>query len=128
MYALGIGGKNMDQMVLGQRVREARKKKKLTQERLAEIADIGVMYLGEIERGKKMPSLKILCRIIEALDISADYLLRDVVPTGKEYVLDEITAKLEDLTPQQRKTAVDILEAYIKNIKNDVKDIAYTSV
>lgn len=118
----------MDQMVLGQRIREARKKKRLTQERLAEIANIGVMYLGEIERGQKMPSLKILCKIIEALDISADYLLRDVVPTGKEYVLDEITAKLIDLTPQQRKTAVDILEAYIKNIKNDVEPLIYSSI
>lgn len=107
----------MDQVILGQRIREARKNKGLTQEQLAEIAGIGLMYLGEIERGQKMPSLKILCKIIEALDISADYLLRDVVQTGKEYVLDDITAKLVDLTPLQRKTASDILDAYIKNIK-----------
>lgn len=127
-YAIGIGGKDMDQVVLGQRIREARKNKKMTQEQLAEIAGIGLMYLGEIERGQKMPSLKIVCKIIEALDISADYLLRDVIQTGKEYVLDETTAKLVDLTPQQRKTAADILDAYIKNIKNEAVSLIYTSV
>lgn len=87
-----------------------------TQESLAEKADIGIMYLGEIERGVKMPSLKIFIKLITALDISADYVLRDELPSGKEYVFDEITKKLEDLTPKQRKAAVDILDAYIKNL------------
>ena len=106
----------MDKVALGIRIRESRKNKKLTQEALAEIADIGVMYLGEIERGQKMPSLNILIKIIEALDVSADYLLRDEVDSGKEYVLDDITRKLLPLTPQQRKTASDILDAYISNL------------
>ena len=52
----------MDQVILGQRIREARKNKELTQEQLAEIAGIGLMYLGEIERGQKMPSLKIYAK------------------------------------------------------------------
>lgn len=106
----------MNRIVLGQKIREARKNKGLTQEKLAEIAGIGVMYLGEIERGQKMPSLKILCKVIEALDVSADYLLRDFVQTGKEYVLDDIAYKLVNLTPLQRKTAADILDAYIRNL------------
>jgi len=109
----------MNKIVLGQRIREARKKNNMTQEKLAEKADIGVMYLGEIERGKKMPSLKILCKIIEALDISADYLLRDVLQTGKNYIFDDITVKMADLTPQQRKTAVDILDAFMLGCKNE---------
>ena len=79
-------------------------------------ADIGVMYLGEIERGIKMPSMNIFIKLIEALDISADYVLRDELSSGKEYVFDEITKKLDNLTPQQRKTATDILDAYIRNL------------
>ena len=47
---------------------------------------------------------------------AADYVLRDEVPTGKEFVYDEITQKLEGLTPRQRKAAADILDAYIKNL------------
>lgn len=106
----------MDKVALGSKLREARKNKGYTQEVLAEKADIGVMYLGEIERGIKMPSMNIFIKLIEALDISADYLLRDELSSGKEYVFDEITKKLDNLTPQQRKTARDILDAYIRNL------------
>lgn len=111
-----LGGDEMDKVALGSKLREARKAKGYTQEALAELADIGVMYLGEIERGIKMPSMNIFIKLVEALDISADYVLRDELSSGKEYVFDEITKKLDKLTPQQRKTATDILDAYIRNI------------
>lgn len=106
----------MDKTALGKKIREARLAKKYTQQRLAEEAGIGEMYLGEIERGTKMPSLKIFIRIIEALDISADYVLRNELSSGEQYIYDEITDKLKGLTPKQRKTASDIVDAYIRNI------------
>ena len=106
----------MDKLALGVKLREARVKKGYTQQALAKLAGIGNVYLGEIERGQKMPSLNIFIKIIETLDISADYILRDVLPSGKEYVCDEITQKLKELTPKQRKTAADILDAYLQNI------------
>lgn len=112
-----MGGDHLDKIELGKKLRDARNKSGLTQETLAEKADIGVMYLGEIERGIKMPSLNTFIKIIEALDISADYILRDEISSGKSYVLDDITEKISKLTPQQRKGAVDILDAYIRTIK-----------
>lgn len=108
----------MDKVELGKKLREARNKASLTQEALAEKAEIGVMYLGEIERGIKMPSMKSFIKIIIALDISADYVLRDELPSGREYVLDDVTEKLSKLTPQQRKGAVEILDAYINTLKD----------
>lgn len=75
------------------------------------------MYLGEIERGLKMPSMNIFIKIIETLDISADYVLRDELTSGREYVCDEITEKIKGLTPKQRKIAADILDAYLKNLE-----------
>lgn len=106
----------MDKAELGSRIREARLAKSLTQEALAEIAEIGVMYYGEVERGVKMPSMKTFIKIINALDVSADYILRNEISSGKPFVLNDITKKLEKLSPQQRKAASDILDAYIKNI------------
>lgn len=106
----------MEKAALGQRIREARQAKGYTRQALAEKAGTGEVYLGEIERGLKMPSLNTFIRIVEALDISADYLLRDKLTSGKEYIFDEITQKLQHLTPKQRKTAADILDAYIKNL------------
>ena len=105
----------MEKAELGKMIREVRLERGLTQEALAEKADIGLMYFGEIERGVKMPSMNVFIKIIEALGISADYVLRNEVSSGKEYVFDEMTKKLEKLTPQQRKTATAILDAYIQN-------------
>lgn len=106
----------MDKTVLGQRIREARQRKGYTRQTLAEKAQTGEVYLGEIERGLKMPSLNTFMHIVEALGTSADYLLRDELTSGKEYVFDELTQKLQNLTPKQRKTASDILDAYLENL------------
>lgn len=106
----------MDKASLGKKIREARLKKQYTQAKLAEAADIGEMYLGEIERGTKMPSLRIFINLINALEISSDYILRDELNSGEQYTFDEITQKLKGLTPKQRKTASDILDAYISNL------------
>lgn len=103
----------MDQSAIGARIREARLKKKLTQEQLAEKADIGFYYIGEIERGVKLPSLNVFIQIVEALGVSADSLLKDELTASPEFN-NEITAKLEKLNPKQRAGAVAILDAYIK--------------
>ena len=103
----------IDQSKIGARIREARVAKKLTQEQLAELADIGFYYIGEIERGVKLPSLTVFIKIVEALGVSADYLLKDEV-TASPCFNNEISSKLGRLTPKQRAGAVAILDAYIK--------------
>lgn len=103
----------MDQSAIGARIREARLKKKMTQEQLAEKADIGFYYIGEIERGVKLPSLTVFVQIVEALGVTADSLLKDELSATPEFN-NEITTKLEKLTPKQRAGAVAILDAYIK--------------
>lgn len=109
----------MTKQELGKKIREQRKLKKLTLDQLALQAGIGKIYLGEIERGKKMPSLNIFINIVNALDISADVLLRDEVEAGKTYILNDLNLKFETLTPRQRKTAFDILNAYMDNLTKE---------
>ena len=106
----------MDKATLGKRLREVRLKRGYTQQTLAEKTELGNVYLGEIERGLKMPSLNSFIRIIEVLDVSADYVLRDELSSGEPYIYDALTKKLHDLTPKQRKTAADILDAYLCNL------------
>lgn len=106
----------MEKEEFGLRLRETRTQKGYTLQFLAQKAGTGAVYLGEIERGLKMPSLNSFIRIVEALNVSADYLLRDELTSGSNHVYDEVTEKLRHLTPKQRKTAADILDAYIKNL------------
>ena len=106
----------LDRVALGKRVREARNRSRYTQEVLAEKADIAVAYLGEIERGEKTPSLDVLVKLAESLEVSCDYLLRDSVEAGTVYVDADISRKLAGLTRKQRIAAESILDAYIKTL------------
>ena len=65
----------MDRTELGRRIRESRLRKGYTQQELADRAQIGVVYLSEIERGIKMPSMNSFIKLVEALEVSADYVL-----------------------------------------------------
>jgi transcriptional regulator with XRE-family HTH domain len=63
--------------LFGRRLRELRKAKGLTQEALAEAADLSGNYISDLELGLKVPSLTILVRLSEALDIGTPELLAD---------------------------------------------------
>ena len=63
--------------LFGRRLRELRKAKGLTQEALAEAADLSGNYISDLELGLKVPSLTILVRLSEALDIGTPELLSD---------------------------------------------------
>ena len=69
-----------------------------------------------LERGVKIPKLETFIRIVEVLDVSADVLIRDSVPSASHVVDDELNRKLSQLTPGQKKAAIDILNAYTDNI------------
>ncbi|MEN1966605.1 helix-turn-helix transcriptional regulator [Lentibacillus sp. N15] len=55
--------------VIGERIRSIRKDKGLTQETLAEKADIHYSYIGGVERGDRNISIETLEKIINALEI-----------------------------------------------------------
>ena len=55
--------------VIQNNIKKYRNKRGLTQDKLSEIAGISCDYLSEIERGKKIPSLKRFIAIADALDI-----------------------------------------------------------
>ena len=106
----------MDKATIGFRLREARNMVKLTQEQLAEKVGVGTTYLSDIERGAKVPSFSLFIKIVDALGVSADYILRGEIDAGKNYIYDDITKKLDGLSPKQRLAVAELIDAYIKNL------------
>lgn len=106
----------MDKAAIGARIRQARTSAGLTQEFLAEKVGVNTTYISDIERGAKFPSLSLYIKIVDALGVSSDYILRGEIEAGKNFVYDEITKKLENLTPKQRLGVADLIDAYIKNL------------
>ena len=68
--------------LLGQRIREQRKEKGWTIEQFAERVELSANYVGDLERGVKIPKLETFIRIVEVLDVSADVLIRDSVASA----------------------------------------------
>lgn len=104
----------MDKLTLGDRIKEVRKKKGLTQEELAELLDISVEFVSQIERGLKLPSMQVFIRLVEVLNASADYLLRDSVSTGQLIGNNAIGQKIDKLNPKQKIALEALIDTYIQ--------------
>jgi transcriptional regulator with XRE-family HTH domain len=64
--------------ILGQKIRAFRKQAGLSQEQLAEKADLSYKYVGEVERGCVNISLDSLVRIAKALRVALRQLLGEL--------------------------------------------------
>lgn len=64
--------------MLGENIRKIRKKKKLTQDRLARLADIPYTTLTKVETGViRRPSVQVVAKIAEALSVTVDELIKN---------------------------------------------------
>jgi transcriptional regulator with XRE-family HTH domain len=77
----------------GERIREFRKKKGLTQEEFAQKLGYTQGFLAEIEKGKKDPSREFLKKLKEVFGVSSDYILYS--GTGAD--LEQIVTDLESV-------------------------------
>lgn len=57
------------------RIRKAREDMGYTREKFAELLDVSVSYMAEVERGRTGISVKMLIKICKLLGLSADYIL-----------------------------------------------------
>jgi transcriptional regulator with XRE-family HTH domain len=64
--------------ILGDTIRHYRKQAGLSQEKLAEKADLHPVYIGKIERGEQWVSLHALLRIAKAVKTPIHEFFRDV--------------------------------------------------
>jgi transcriptional regulator with XRE-family HTH domain len=63
--------------VFGSNVRRLRQARKLSQEALADSVGLAVTYVGQIERGRRNPTLAVVERFAAALKVDALDLLRE---------------------------------------------------
>lgn len=102
---------------IGQNIRHYRLDKKLRQEDLAEKVGVSINYIGSIERGEKLPALETFIDIINALGVSADMILSDVVEVGYTVKDSLLAEKLEKLDVEDRSKIYDVIDVMVKNSK-----------
>jgi transcriptional regulator with XRE-family HTH domain len=92
---------NPNYKLIGIRVKNQRLKMKLTQEKLAETANISVQHLSKIETGNTKLSLPCLILISNALGTTVDHLLMDNITESKIDLLKEVEAVFSDCSPNE---------------------------
>ena len=71
---------------IGKRIRDIRTNKKMSQADLADKANISLSQVSDIETGKSSMRLTTFIGIVEALQVSADVLLRTEIETSLKIV------------------------------------------
>ena len=72
--------------IIGQRIRNYRTQKGLSQEKLAELAGCHPTYIGQLERGEKNATLESVEKITSAMDVSLSQLFDKLGESGKDSI------------------------------------------
>lgn len=68
----------LNPIIVGEAIAYFRKNKKISQEVLSGLADIGRTHLSAIERGERKPTLETLYRIGCALDVNMSEIVKEI--------------------------------------------------
>jgi len=110
----------LDYKAIGVRVKNFRKERNLTQEKLAELIDVSVPYMSNIETGKKKLSMKVLVNLSCALDVTPDELLLGYLDTQDKTVYspyEAIYQDLEDCTTAQIAMIAEIIASTKRGLR-----------
>jgi len=103
----------MEKGILGNSIRNARTEKKISQEKLAEIVGITPTHLKHIESEHRKPSIEVLFKLVETLDISLDSLIFEQSDKNSE-ILSKISVLLSKCDLKQLKVTTAMLEEMTK--------------
>lgn len=95
-------------------IRDYRKQKNISQEELAEKSGLSKNYISELERYEKSPSLETFIKLINALGISADVILQDVLVNGYKVQASLLAEKLENLPKERQKEILSVVDTMLK--------------
>lgn len=104
----------VDFSIIGKRLKEARKKKGLTQEQLVEKMGVSIAYLSKVETGKIHINLERLSEICGILDVTEGEILNGVSNNSQKYLHSEFYELLRKCSPKKQKLAYEILQVISK--------------
>lgn len=110
---------------IGQRIREIRLSQGMTQNDLAFAAHISTSNVSDIERGKSKIWLTTFVKIVEALQVSSDSILRSDVPEVNSMYQKEYAELLADCTPTELESIMKIVRQVKSTLHQPKEDEDY---
>ena len=119
MVEVGVMIMELDYKAIGKRIKIARIKADLTQEALAEKAELSATHMSNIETGSSKLSLPMIVALANALSASVDEFLCDSVIHSKEVFSQEIQDIVADCDDYEIRILADLLKASKDTLRRD---------
>ena len=105
---------NVDYFAIGQRIKQVRRDRGMTQERLAEALSVSVGYISQIERGVTKISLETLAAVAACLACDLSELATGVAVTQEHYLDRELAQLTARMDGRQKKLLHDLARLILK--------------
>lgn len=109
----------LNYILIAKRIKHYRAVKHISQEELAERADVSSVFISQVETAKKKPSLETLVKIAAALDVTADNLLIGNQKISLNYLEPEIVNILADCSNYEKSVIIDMIAATKKSLRDN---------
>lgn len=105
--------------LIGQRIKQAREREKLSQMDMAELIDASITHISLVENGRKKVSLEMIARISDALGVTIDELIGGSKNTADSEYLTQIGMYLDDCTDYEKRIICEMACATGRSLKEN---------
>jgi transcriptional regulator with XRE-family HTH domain len=116
---------NINYALIGARIKELRNLQGLTQEALAYFADLSPVFICNIEKAKKHPSLESLLAIADALGVTMDELLVGNQQINKSEYQTDIDLLLYDCSAPEKRFLYELLRSVKDALRTNSMELYY---
>lgn len=99
-----------NQSIVGKRIKKIRKQNSYTQKELAEVLDISVSHLSNLETDKKKLTFAMMTQLCTFFDVSSDYFTAGVLHSNR------VSSNIKDMLEQCSDRQLNLIETLIKII------------
>ena len=103
--------KELDFARIGKKIKELRIERRLTQEYVANMADVNTSHISNIENNRVKISLSTLVHVCNALSTTVDYILADEYVSPSSVLEQEILHELQSCSDETKNQVLKIIKA-----------------
>ena len=108
---------DVDYKEIGLRIRKERTALNLSREKFAEMIELSVNYVGQIERGEKKFSVETIVKISNCLHSSLDYFIKGIDLRVAKNDKSEVLSLLEKCSEYETSLITDLVRVVLPHMK-----------
>lgn len=89
---------------IGTKIKEIRKKKQISQEKLAELVSMNLRSINRIENQHNLPTLETLAKIAEVLGVPITDFFEGTAPLNRQEVIESVNSIMANMSDKELQT------------------------